>query len=117
MVGNKTEYQAVGMSKGGRNTKIHAITDGMGNPVSFLPSSGNHHDTRYAITLPGQIEIKGNNIPADKAYHAKAIRAFIVAREASYTIQPKINDPDRWPVDSHIYKERYLVECFFQKIK
>lgn len=32
-------------------------------------------------------------------------------------IPPKINVSDPWPVDWHLYKERHLVECFFQKIK
>lgn len=117
MAGKKTENKAIGVSKGGRNTKIHAIVDGLGNPVSFLLSGGNDHDSKHAIPLLGQIEIKGSNILGDKAYNAKAIRAFIIAQEASYTIPPKSNDPDPWPVDYYTYKERHLVECFFQKLK
>ena len=113
----KTEYQAVGVSNGGRNTKIHAIVDGPGNPVSFLLNSGNNHDAGYAIALPGQIEIRGSNIPADKAYQAKAIRNYIFAREAGYTIPSKINDPNPWPVDWHTDRECHLIECFFQKFK
>ena len=117
MAGKKSENKAVGVSKGGRNTKIHAIVDGLGNPVSFLLSGGNDHDAKHAIPLLGQIEIQGSNILGDKAYNAKAIRDYIVTREASYIIPPKINDPNPWPVDYHTYKERYLVECFFQKLK
>ena len=117
MVGEKSESKAVGVSKGGRNTKIHAIVDGLGNPVSFLLSAGNDHDSKHAIPLLCQVEIKGSNILGDKAYGAKAIREFILSQNATYTIPPKndINDP--WPVDWHTYKERHLVECFFQKLK
>lgn len=50
--------KAVGVSKGGRNTKIHAIVDGLGNPVAFLLSGGNDHDSKHAIPLLSQIEIK-----------------------------------------------------------
>lgn len=32
-------------------------------------------------------------------------------------IPPKSNAKDPWPVDYCLYKERHLVECFFQKIK
>ena len=85
MVGKKSESKAVGVSKGGRNTKIHAIVDGLGNPVSFLLSAGNDHDSKHAIPLLSQVEIKGSNVLGDKAYSAKAIREYIVSRNASYT--------------------------------
>ena len=47
----KTENKAVGISKDGKNTKIHAIVDGLGNPISFLLSNGNDHDSKHAISL------------------------------------------------------------------
>ena len=36
--GEKTEDKAVGRTRGGLNTKLHAIVDGLGNPVKFLLS-------------------------------------------------------------------------------
>ena len=33
--GKKVEEKAVGMSGGGRNTKIHALVDGLGNPPAL----------------------------------------------------------------------------------
>ena len=92
--------------------------DGLGNPLAFLLSPGNDHDSKHAIPLLDTIDnIKGSNILGDKAYGAKAIRDYIVGREAKYTIPPKGNDPHPWEVDYFTYKERHLVECFFQKIK
>ena len=32
-------------------------------------------------------------------------------------IPPKSNNPDPWYCDFWLYKERHLVECFFNKIK
>ena len=115
--GKNAANKAVGVSKGGRNTKIHALVDGSGDPVAFLLSGGNDHDSKHAIPLLGQIEIKDSNILGDKAYGAKAIRDYIVSQEACYTIPPKDNASEPWPVDYYTYKERHLVECFFQKIK
>ena len=43
--GGKTGNKAVGRTKGGLNTKIHAIVDGLGNPVAFLLSPGNDNDS------------------------------------------------------------------------
>ena len=49
----------------------------MGNPLAFLLSSGNDHDSKHAIPLLSQIDIEGSNILGDKAYGAKAIRDYI----------------------------------------
>ena len=117
MVGEKTENKAVGISKGGRNTKLHAAVDGLGNPLAFLLSPGNDHDSQHAIPLLNEINIGGSNILGDKAYGAKAIRDYIDSRKAIYTIPPRSDVSDPWPVDWHTYKERQLVECFFQKLK
>ena len=47
-VGKKAENKAVGVSKGGRNTKIHTLVDSLGNPLAFLLSPGNDHDSKHA---------------------------------------------------------------------
>lgn len=117
MAGKKSGNKAIGRSRGGRNTKIHTLVDGLGNPLAFMLSLGQDHDSVHAIPLLSRINIKGSNILGDKAYGAKAIREYITSQDASYTIPPMqtVNEP--WPVDWHIYKERHLVECFFQKLK
>jgi transposase len=117
MVGKKRESKAVGMSRGGRNTKIHALVDALGNPVSFLLSPGNEHDAVHAVPLLKQVNITGSNILGDKAYGAKAIRDYIDSQNATYTIPPQTNINEPWAVDWYTYKERHLIECFFQKIK
>ncbi|MEK3834055.1 transposase [Paenibacillus sp. FSL R7-0128] len=53
----------------------------------------------------------------DKAYGSEAIRNWITAKQASYTIPLKANSQNPWNVDWYRYKERHLVECFFNKIK
>ena len=113
----KKRAQAIGMSRGGKNTKIHAIGDGLGNPLALLLSSGNDHDSRHAVSLLGQAKIRGSNVIGDKAYGSQAIREYITSREGSYTIPPKSDNPELWFIDEHVYKERHLIECFFQKIK
>lgn len=105
------------MSRGGRNTKIHTLVDGLGNPLAFMLSSGADHDSIHAVPLLQQIDIKGSNILGDKAYGAQTIRDYIVSQDAAYTIPPKSDAREPWPVDWHTYKERHLVECFFQKLK
>ena len=115
--GEKTADKAVGRTKGGWNTKLHAVVDGLGNPVEFLLSAGNDHDSVHAVELLEKLSISGSAVLADRAYGARAIREYISEHGASYVIPPQRNVSDPWPVDWHLYKERHLVECFFQKIK
>lgn len=117
MAAKKKEDKAVGLTRGGLNTKIHAIVDGLGNPVEFLLSAGNDNDCIHAIELLEKADIAGSNILGDKAYGSKEIRTYIQSQGACYTIPPQSNISDPWPVDWWLYKERHLVECFFQKIK
>ena len=53
----------------------------------------------------------------DKVYGAKDIRDYITANGASYAIPPKSNTKEPWDCDWYQYKERHLVECFFNKLK
>lgn len=99
------------------NTKLHAIVDGVGNPVEFLLSPGNDADSTHAIELLKKVDIAGSNILGDKAYGTEAIRTYITENDADYTIPPKSNTKEPWECDYWLYKERHLVECFFQKIK
>ncbi len=48
----------------------------------------------------------------DKAYGSKKIRDYITEHGATYAIPPK-----PWVCDWWQYKERHLVECFFNKLK
>jgi transposase len=112
------ENQAIGVSRGGKNTKIHAVVDALGNPVKLLFTAGNVSDTSTAISLISEVvDISASIVLADKAYGSKAIRRYIESRGASYCIPPKSNAKSPWECDYVHYKERHVVECFFQKIK
>lgn len=80
-------------------------------------SSGNLHDSTQAVDVLSNLEIQYSNILADKAYGTNEFREYIMAQGASYTIPPKSNAKNPWPCDWWIYKERHLVECFFNKVK
>ena len=49
--GGKKEDKAVGRTRGGLNTKVHAVVDGLGNPVEFPLPAGNDHESVHAIEL------------------------------------------------------------------
>lgn len=77
--GGKTEHKTVGRTKGGLNTKIHAIVGGLGNPVAFLLFPGNDNDSTHTIKLMNKADIAGNNLLGDKAYgrYDKLDKSFI----------------------------------------
>ena len=91
--------------------------DGLGNPVYFQLSAGNIHDSTLAVDVLSHVELSGSNVLCDKAYGTVAIRDYITSQGATYTIPPKANTRNPWECDFHVYQERHLVECFFQKLK
>src|SRR6202008_2118035 len=64
--------EAIGRSRGGRTTKIHALTDAEGRPRVLLLSPGNINDIALAPALlaaAGPIK----RLIADKAYDANTL--------------------------------------------
>lgn len=109
--------QCIGVSRGGRSTKIHAVVDALGNPVHVMLSTGNTSDITIAEDLLNQVSISGSTVLADKAYGKYAFREYIADRNADFCIPPKKNETDPWFCDWWLYKERRLVEMFFLKLK
>lgn len=105
------------MSRGGKTTKIHAVVDSLGYPVHVQLTSGNIHDVSMAQSVLEEVKVSGSIVMGDKAYGSKATREYIASRGGKYCIPPKDNDPNPCECDWWQYKERHLVECFFQRLK
>lgn len=73
--GEKTADKAVGRTRGGLNTKLHAIVDGLGNPVEFMLSAGNDHDSVHAVELLKKVEISGSNVLGSVHISTSTMRA------------------------------------------
>ena len=71
-----TKNQCIGVSRGGLSTKIHAVVDGLGNPLKVMLTSGEVHDSQVAIPLLEQIDLEGTIVLGDKGYSAKKIRGI-----------------------------------------
>lgn len=115
--GGKTADKAVGHTRGGLNTKIHTVVDGLGNPLYFQLSAGNVNDSEIAVNVLFHVDISQSNVLADKAYGTNEILDYIQRQDSEYTIPPKANTVNPWRCDWVLYKERHLIECFFQQIK
>ncbi|HAT9734583.1 TPA: IS5-like element ISLpn10 family transposase, partial [Legionella pneumophila subsp. pneumophila] len=67
--GNET--QALGRSKGGFTTKIHALVDGLGNPIKFILTGGHRNDITQAAELLK--EQHDTIVLADKGYDSQEL--------------------------------------------
>ena len=109
------DVEAMGKSRGGLSTKIHAAVDALGNPVRFILTGGQSSEIKQAEAL-----IEGFNVDyvmADKGYDADLFIEMIELGGATAVIPPKKNRLTKREYDEHLYKERNLVERVFQKLK
>ena len=54
---------------------------------------------------------------ADRSYDAEDFLQKIAEKGAVAVIPPRRNRKEQREYDRHLYKERHLIECFFNKIK
>ena len=73
-----------------------------------------HDSTQIEALLEGHT---CENVLADKAYDSDTIRKLIKSIGANPVIPGKKSRVEKVDYDKHIYKERHLVENFFQFIK
>ena len=111
----RAEREALGRSKGGFTSKIHAKVDALGNPLRFILTPGQRHDITQAKSLSESIE--GIPLIADKAYDCDDFIMDLEIKGCNPVIPPKSSRVSQRNYDKHIYKERNLIECFFGKIK
>ncbi|WP_342111695.1 IS5-like element ISMra5 family transposase [Methylobacterium sp. SI9] len=110
------QSQAIGRSRGGRTTKIHALTDRFCRPLAFLLTGGQAADCKAGALLLERLPAC-RIVLADKGYDSDAIRRQIEASGAAPNIPPKINR--RWkPCFSPVlYRGRNAIERMFGRLK
>ena len=109
------DAQGLGRSRGGLSTKIHAASDALGNPVRLIGSPGQRNDIAFAHAL---IEGFAPDVTiADKGYDADHLCAKIAESGGQPVIPPKRNRTFKRPYDAELYKERNIIERFFNKLK
>jgi len=108
--------QAIGISRGGRNSKLNAPTDGEGRPLRFLLTGGQVADCRAADGLLDDLA-PHTIVLADKAYDSNAIRDLIERQGAVPNIPSKANRRWKSCFSRTLYKGRNAVECMFCRLK
>ena len=113
--------QAIGRSRGGLTTKIHAAVEGLGNLATWTLTGGNVHDCSEASNLlDAAAEVAGGSVKtvtADKAYDSSAVVEHVSTLGATAVIPQLSNRKKPREVDWAQYKNRNLVERFFCRLK
>ena len=108
--------QAIGPSRGGQTTKIHALTDVVGRPSAVTLTPGNVADVSAAPALLDRA-VGAKHIVADKGYDADALRRSIRKAGAVPVIPGRRTRTKRIRYDRRRYTERHLIENAFCRLK
>lgn len=107
--------EALGRSRGGLCSKLHAYADGAGRILRLIASPGQHSDLRYATAL-------ASGIPAcdaalDRGYVSAKLRAAFAANGCTVHTPPKrgMINPPAW--NPNLYARRHHVENLFSRLK
>lgn len=100
---------------GGFSCKIHALTDALGYPLRLILTPGQTADITQAEALVTSIPVKV--LLADKGYDSQDFVDYLHQEGIEALIPSRSNAKQPRTYDKVVYKERHLIECFFNKIK
>ncbi len=137
LIGEPADH-AIGRSRGGLTTKVHALTDGAGRVLVVLLTGGNVHDSpmfaqlmaglRVARRGTGRPRTRPDYLLADKGYSSRANRRILRDRGIGHAIPEKTDQAanrrrrgsagGRPPgFDSDRYARRNTIERGFCQLK
>ena len=92
------------------------MVDARGLPIDIVLTPGQRHDVVAATALLVNLS-EGDILLGDKAYDTDRVREQIQAQGAVPNIPDKSSRKEKHCFSKTLYKERNLVERFFNKIK
>lgn len=96
-------------------TKLHGVTDALGNPLRWLLTPGQRHDlTQAEALLAGYVT---GAVVADRGYDADWLVVQIAAVGAEVVIPPKANRIQQRAYDENLYADRNKIERLFGRLK
>ena len=106
----------MGRSRGGLTTKIHALVDAEGRPITLKLTAGQAHDGKSAADMLDGIG-SGQILLADRAYDSDGLRHSLEQRGAWANVRPLAHRIHKPAFSPFLYRYRNLVERFFNKLK
>ena len=106
----------IGRTKGGLNSKLHAVCDGDGKPLILLLTEGQVSDYRGAATvLPALPDAEV--LIADRGYDSDWFRDALSELEIEPCIPGRSNRKAPIPYNADLYKQRNRIERMFGRLK
>ena len=115
----KTAPAALGRSRGGLSTKIHAATIDENCAVALHLTPGQAHDGRQFEALYESLDPENvlESAALDKGYDAERIRQRLALDGLAAVIPPLRTRCQKLPYDKALYRGRHRIERFFNKLK
>ena len=108
--------QAIGRSRGGRNTKIHALADAKGRLIAILLTGGEAHDYPIAKRLIRRVK-PPKHMLGDTAYDGDELRENLDERGTKSVIPNRSNRIRLFSFNKRLYKLRWRIESAFNRLK
>ena len=96
----------MGRSRGGRNTKIHALADAKGRLIAILLTGGEAHDCPVAERLIRRVK-SPERMLGDKAYDSAELRKDLNQRGTKPVIPNRCNRKQPFSFSKRLYKLRW----------
>ena len=109
------DEQALGRSRGGFGTKIHAAVNGLGLPVKLVLTPGQAADVTQAPKLIEDVPFEV--VIGDRGFDSQAVVDAMAAKGGEAVIPTRKNCKVQRVIDRDRYKDRNLVERFWAKVK
>jgi transposase len=110
--------QAIGISRGGLTTKIHALVDRHGRALKLLLSAGNVADISMAPALVADLRATDcSTLVADKGYDSDALRRLLIEHHIFPCLALNATRKQHRHFDRRLYRHRHHVENFFCALK
>jgi transposase len=98
------------------NTKLHAVTDAIGRPITFFMSAGQISDYTGAAALLRNLP-KADWLIADRGYDADWFRDALKDKEIKPCIPGRKKRKSPVKYDKRRYKRRNRIEIMFGRLK
>lgn len=109
------DKQAMGKTRGGRNTKIMALTDGRGLAVNLLLIAGQAYEGHHVLPLLGNPA--GLCVVGDKGFDSDKLRQQLQLMGATHCIPRRARCGIQRKVSCKLYRQRYRIENYFCRLK
>jgi transposase len=106
----------IGRTKGGMNTKLHAVTDADGRPIRLFMTAGQVSDYTGAAALLGSLP-KAEWLLADRGYDADWFRDALKDKGIRPCIPGRKSRGNPIKHDKRRYKRRNRIEIMFGRLK